>query len=81
MNLFSKLHLGVLVSLQAYRSMELNEQLFTYPDMYVVSKTLVAYYRNGQCPKQVQEMISISVDRLAQIIQVALTTKSMSGKF
>lgn len=53
--------------------------LFTYTDMYVVSKTLAAYYRNGQCPKPVQEAISLSVDRVAQTIQVALTTGSLSG--
>lgn len=79
MKLFSKLHLGVLVSLQAYKSMELNEHLFTYADMYLVSKTLAAYYRNGQCLQQVQEMVSVSVDRLAQMIQLALTTNSISG--
>jgi len=80
MAMFSKLHLGALVSLQAYRSMELNEHLFTYADMHVVSKTLVAYYRIGQCPKHVLDIINISVDRLAQLIQVALTTRSLSGK-
>lgn len=79
MTLFSKLHLGVLLSLQAYKSMELNEHLFTYADMYVVSKTLAAYYRNGQCPKPVLHMVNTSVDRLAQTIQVAFSTRSLSG--
>lgn len=79
MTIFSKLHLGVLLSLQAYRSMELNEQLFSYGDIYIVSKTLATYYKGGQCTEQVKDVVSVAVDRLAQTIQMALATRALSG--
>ncbi|XP_052791133.1 integrator complex subunit 15-like isoform X1 [Mya arenaria] len=81
MSLFSKLHLGVLLCLQAYQSMELNEQLFSYGDIFIVSKTLSSYYRGGQCREELIDAINTAVDRLAQIIQMALATKSLSDKF
>lgn len=77
---FSKLHFGVLQSLQAYRSMELNETLLTYADLYIVSRTVASYYKGGQCPENVLQVVTMATDRLAQIIQVGLTTRSLSGK-
>ncbi|XP_052263746.1 integrator complex subunit 15-like isoform X2 [Dreissena polymorpha] len=81
LSLFSKLHLGVLLSLQAYQSMELKEHLFSFGDMNIVSKTLAAFYRGGQCSEDMLDVVNVSVDRLAQTLQMALTTKALSEKF
>ena len=78
-NLFSMLHLAVLQSLQAYKSMGLQEHLLTFTDLFIVSKTLAVFYKGGQCSEQLMSVVNISTDRLSQIIQVALTTKSLSG--
>lgn len=78
-SLFSKLHLGVLLSLQAYKSMELNEHLLTFTDLIIVSKTLAAFYKGGNCSEEVVQTVNTSTDRLAQVIQVALTTGSLPG--
>lgn len=79
-SLFSRLHLAVLQSLQAYRSMELQEHLLTFTDLFIVSKTLIVFFKGGQCSEHFLPFVNTSTDRLAQIIQVALTTKSLPGK-
>ncbi|XP_045214164.2 integrator complex subunit 15-like [Mercenaria mercenaria] len=80
-SLFPRLHLAVLQSLQAYKSMELQEHLLTFTDLFIVSKTLAVFYKGGQCSEQLLPVVNTSTDRLAQIIQVALTTNSLPGKF
>ncbi|KAL4241081.1 hypothetical protein ACF0H5_001859 [Mactra antiquata] len=79
-SLFSKLHLGVLSSLQAYKSMELNEHLLTLTDLIIVSKMLASFYKGGNCTEDMIHIVNISTDRLAQVIQVALTTASLPGE-
>lgn len=81
MVLFSRLHLSVLLSLQAYKSMELKEHLFSYPDFYIVSKTLASHYKSGKCSESVLQLMNVLVDRLAQTVQVALTSGSLPEKF
>lgn len=44
-SLFSRLHLAVLQSLQAYKSMGLQEQLLTFTDLFIVSKTLAVFLK------------------------------------
>ena len=81
LNLFSKLHLGVLVSLQAYKSMELNQELFSFGDLYILAKVLNSYFMQGHKSDEVAQVLSTCVDRLAQVIQVSLQTRSLHGKF
>lgn len=81
LTLFSKLHLGILMSLQAYKSMELNQELFSFGDLYILAKVLHTYFIKGHKSEQVGLAFCTCVDRLAQVIQVSLQTRSLHGNF
>ena len=81
LELFSKLHLGLLMSLQSYKSMELNQELFTFGDLYILAKVLQNYHMIGAQSDQITQLLSVCVDRLAQVIQVSLQTRSLHGEF
>ena len=80
LELFSKLHLGLLMSLQAYKSMELNQELFSFGDLYILAKVLQNYHMMGSQSEQMNQQLSVCVDRLAQVIQVSLQTRSLHGE-
>ncbi|KAL5018261.1 hypothetical protein ScPMuIL_003983 [Solemya velum] len=71
----SKLHLSVLQSLQAYRSMELSQELFLMSTMLVVAQTLLGHQKQKHPTDK--DLIHSAIDRLGQVIQVALETGSL----
>lgn len=71
----SKLHLSVLQSLQAYRSMELSQELFLMSTMLVVAQTLLSHQNRKDAIDK--DLIHSAIDRLGQVIQVALETGSL----
>ncbi|KAK3091617.1 hypothetical protein FSP39_021248 [Pinctada imbricata] len=80
-DILSKLHFGVLQSLQAYRSMELNQELFTMSQFVSLSQTLMQIVEKEEF--QNKDSLNMLVERIGQMIQVAILTKSLkvNGKF
>lgn len=81
-SLLSKLHFSILQSLQAYKSMELNQELFHMSHFLSIARELVRLYELSRDNIQEDDFQTL-VDRLGQIIQVAMVTgglKLSSGK-
>ncbi|KAL3876927.1 hypothetical protein ACJMK2_034708 [Sinanodonta woodiana] len=79
LSLLSKLHISVLLSLQAYKSMELNQELFMFGDIYLLAKIIATHYKNGNFKCDEESQLQVSLDRLGQTIQVAMITGSLNG--
>lgn len=74
--LLSRLHFSLLQSLQAYKSMELNQILFLSSQFEMLSNSLMLIYQNS--PRQYdQDMLQVLVERIGQVIQVAMVTNSL----
>lgn len=72
-SLLSKLHFSILQSFQAYKSMELYQELFHMPHFLSIARELVRIYQLKKDKLQ-EEEFQMLVDRLGQIIQVATVT-------
>jgi hypothetical protein len=79
-SLLSKLHLSILQSLQAYKSMELNQELFSIPAFGHLAKSLVyisSRMKTSGSADDLNELLHMCIDRLGQVIQVARVTGSL----
>ena len=74
LGLLSKLHFGILQSLLAYKSMELNQALFYMPHFVSLSQALMQLNKN--C-KSGESHLHLLIEKIGQVIQVAMVTGSL----
>jgi hypothetical protein len=73
LGLLSKLHFGILQSLFAYKSMELNQTLFYMPHFVSLSQALMQLHKG--CKNE--ETLNLLIEKIGQVIQVAMVTGSL----
>ena len=76
LSLLSKLHFSILNSLQAYKSMELNQQLFHISHFVSLASELVRVYNLHR--QEFGDEFQVLVERLGQVIQVAVVTGGLT---
>lgn len=74
LGLLSKLHFGILQSLLAYKSMELNQALFYMPHFVSLSQALMQLNSQG-CKSE--DTLHLLIEKIGQVIQVAMVTGSL----
>lgn len=74
LGLLSKLHFGILQSLLAYKSMELNQALFYMPHFVSLSQALMQLNSQG-CKSE--GTLHLLIEKIGQVIQVAMVTGSL----
>lgn len=74
LGLLSKLHFGILQSLLAYKSMELNQALFYMPHFVSLSQALMQLKSRG-CKSE--GTLHLLIEKIGQVIQVAMVTGSL----